>query len=81
MQHPQQELTQKERLGQKFLAIKPDVSIDDRKAYMLTHHKTASTVSWYLNGKVKDIDTGLQMYEFFKQRIEARELQINENNS
>jgi DNA-directed RNA polymerase specialized sigma54-like protein len=69
-------LTQKEKLSDAFKAIKPNVTADDRKAAETELGKEKSTISRYLGGRVMDLDTGIQLYTFFKKRIDKREKAI-----
>lgn len=73
----EQPMTQKEIIGKALKELKPNVTAEDRKAYMLEYGCTPGSIVWYLNGDVKDADTGVQILEFFSKRIAERNEKIN----
>ena len=71
------DFSQIELFAAELLSIATDVTENDRKAYMATFKRGATTVSNYLNGKVANADTAAQMLVFFRQRIAERNKLIN----
>lgn len=71
-------LSQKEKIGKVLQGLKENVTSTDRKEYMERFDKKKNIVSYYLNGIVFDIETGMGMIEFFSQRIEGRNKKIEE---
>lgn len=57
-------------------ALKPNVSASDRKEAPVSE----ATLIQYLNGQGKDLDTAMDLLQFFRGRIEARRNQILEAN-
>ena len=70
-------LTQKDRLAIELKKIKSDVTAGDRLAYKEETNCSLATVSYYLNGHVSDIDTGVKILNFFRHRIAEREKVIS----
>lgn len=69
--------TQADRLSEKLLQIKVDVTKDDRTEAVKQLGLTIQTISNYLNGKVWENDTAVKLIEFFSKRIAKREKVIN----
>jgi hypothetical protein len=65
--------TQKEKLSRLLVAIRPNVTKEDRKEAQVRFGITKATTSRYLNGIVNDITTGFNLYNFFKKLIDKRE--------
>lgn len=66
--------TQKESFGQELKKIKVDVTAKDRvDAQKLLGIKSHTTISSYLNGNIKDIDTAAKLLVFFRGCINKRE--------
>lgn len=68
----EKELTQSEILAKELLAIAPDVTRGDRKAYREETGISRTLLSNYLNGTVWDNDTGVSILTFMRKRIAAR---------
>lgn len=68
--------TQAERLAAALLKVKPDVTAEDRAEAVKETGCTKATISKYLNGQVKDNDTGVTLLNFFRNRIAKREKAI-----
>jgi len=67
------EQTQKQRLAEALKKIKPDVTMKDREAFEKETKITKTTLSYYLNGDVKDNDTAVLVLDFMRKRISKRD--------
>lgn len=65
--------TQLDRLAEKLLEIKVDVTKSDRDEAIKQLGITPQTISHYLNGRVWSSDTAAKLIEFFSKRIAKRE--------
>lgn len=65
-------LTQQEELAQKLMALKPEVTDQDKEELSKEHNISKSTIYAYLNGKVLNIQTGVTILSFFKQKVQQR---------
>lgn len=73
MQAENKPKTQSEILAEKLVAIARDVTKADRAALLLAYENIkASTLSNYLNGKVRDNDTAVTILTFCQKRIADR---------
>ena len=70
--------TQSDRLAEKLLQIKVDVTKSDRDEAVKQLDITPQTISHYLNGRVWANDTAVKLIEFFSKRIAKREKLISE---
>lgn len=70
--------TQVERIGNALIAIKVNVTKDDRKAYVEQTKRTEQIIVRYLKGEVRNTTIGLEMLEFFQNCIAERDVKINE---
>jgi hypothetical protein len=65
--------TQTEMFAKELLRLKLDITPSDREGAMKELFiKSSSTISQYLNGKVRDNDTAASLIKYFKTRIKAR---------
>jgi hypothetical protein len=64
---------QVERFADKLKEVKALVTEKDRLAAVDSLKLTPETISRYLNGKVANLDTAVDLLGFFNQRIEERE--------
>lgn len=69
--------TQLDRLGERLLEIKVDVTKSDRDEAVKQLKYTPQTISHYLNGRVWSSDTAVKLIEFFSKRIAKREKLVN----
>ena len=69
-------VSQKEILGGKLMAIKDDVTREDRVAYQNKNIVSRQLVFVYFKGEVMDADRGVDMLEFFTKRIAERNAKI-----
>lgn len=51
-----------------LLALKPNISSSDRKECP----RSESIIVQYLKGEGRDLDTAMELLQFFRERIEAR---------
>lgn len=65
-------LTQAQRLGNKLIGLSVDVTSEDRIACTKELEVSKTTISNYLNGKIRDNDTAVSLITFFTKRIESR---------
>jgi translation initiation factor 6 (eIF-6) len=65
-------LTQAKELGEKLAAISVDVTANDRQACINKKLAGRTTISNLLNGTVRNVDTGMKVYNFLKNRIDKR---------
>lgn len=78
MQAEVQGFSHKEKLGEELKILAPNVSHEDKRAFLSNSKYRKSTVSAYLNGHVSNIDTAMEMLLFFRKRIEARDKVISQ---
>ena len=69
--------SQKKQLSVKLISLKPNISPNDRKEAMEEFGINAQTLSRYLNGDVRDIDTGYALALFFKSKIDVRQEKLS----
>ena len=69
-------MSQKEVLSTKLIAIKENVTSQDRKDYVKEAGVTEQLIVFYLKGDVRDTDTGLKMLKFFTEKIRIRQEEI-----
>lgn len=69
-------LTQAKELAIKLQSISDNVTAKDRQACITKGIAGKTTISNYLNGEVRDIDTGLAIYNFMQKRIQKRQQAI-----
>jgi hypothetical protein len=62
----------KELLAEKFQAIEPEITAEDRKEAEATLGLSAPTLTKYIGGDVSKPEIGLTLYEFFRERITRR---------
>lgn len=72
MQTSQKKLTQADQFAQELKKISPDVTENDRKAFMARFGLGSTLISNYLNGRVANADTAAKMLVFFKSKIAKR---------
>lgn len=70
-------VTQFDRLRKRFEDIRPDVTAEDRKCVIDSLGIASSTLSMYLNGDIRDLDTGVKILKILREKIEARNQIIN----
>lgn len=68
---------QRTKIARTLLKLSKDVTAEDRRAYTKKHKKSKVVVSNFLNGKVTNNDSGLEMIDFFSERIKIREAKLN----
>lgn len=73
----QKKESQKERLSKLLADMRPDVTEDDRKEYQEKTGTSNITISRNLNNKVTSVSKAMEMFLFFKGKIDEREKQIN----
>jgi hypothetical protein len=73
MQVNKRRKSQAERLSDSLQKIRTDVTAEDRKAAFEADLGSKATISKYLNGQVMNIDTGVKLISFFRNRIIKRE--------
>jgi hypothetical protein len=59
-----------------LMAISPNVTVQDKKEAFTTF--SPFTISQYLNGKGKRLDTAMALLKLFKGRIEERNKELQE---
>ena len=70
--------SQVERIAKALIALKVDVTKEDRKAYVEQKKRTEQIIVRYLKGDVRNPTIGLEMLEFFTKCISERDLKIDE---
>jgi hypothetical protein len=70
--------SQRIQLIQAFIKIAPDVTAKDRTECAKKLKISKVTICYYLAGKVSNNDKAIQVLEFFKQRIENRQQEIQQ---
>lgn len=65
--------SQKEMCADILKKLCEDVSADDRKEAVYELKVSIVTISTYLSGQVKDLDTAVRMIKFFHNRIKERD--------
>lgn len=69
MQRNPEEISLKEEIGKKLIAIADNVSYQDKLDFCEATEYGISTVYNYLNGHVTNIDVAMKMLDFFKRKI------------
>lgn len=70
--------TQAEKIGKALIALKPNVSKEDRRDYRQHANCSEQLIVLYLKGEVKSLSIGLDMLEFFTKKIAEREQKLNQ---
>lgn len=72
-------LSQIEKITKVLQALKKDITTEDRKEYYKqSFGRNSVTTTRYLNGNVTDVQTGMDMLNFFSNRIAERNRKIEE---
>lgn len=71
-------VSQADRVRELLLRLAPNVTRDDRAAYINTYGMAKSTVSKYLSGQVQDVDTALDLCRYFNMRILERQQRLDQ---
>lgn len=69
--------TDLELANQKLMELKANIAASDRKECP----RSVAIVVKYLNGEGTDLDTAMELIEFFRKRIEDRRKVLNESQS
>jgi hypothetical protein len=65
--------TQIDKANKALVDLRPNVSTQDRSDAVTQLGLSGPTVQRYLNGRATNLDTALNMIQFFRTRIEKRE--------
>lgn len=65
------------RIAKQLFDLKPRINWKDREDAGRALRRSTNTVNAYLNNKVADEVTGLELLKFLKERIQERERALN----
>lgn len=66
-----------DKINKELVKLKPNILPQDKKEYVAAHNSSEFTVSTYLNGRGRNLDTAVKMFKFFREIVRAREVDIN----
>jgi hypothetical protein len=69
---------QRERLSTILQQLAPDVTTEDRAEAVKACKVDKATISRYLAGDVRNLDTAIKLLQFFRVRIQKREKAIGQ---
>lgn len=64
--------SQLEEANEALIALLPNIAASDRVAAQKSYSRSRMTIHTYLKGQGKELDTAIELLEFFRRRIEKR---------